>query len=155
MVNVPYKKTDLYDELTERYGIFEHYYDVMMFLVVLCYREGQPETDDYKGGSDGERGSIGIERFHGNSHYHAIVASLAFQRRGDPSAMADAEVHADVIPQYAAGGLDVYEEKFGDIAGDPTDAIANYINSCAEDEDSDQEDDELQTILKNFEDLGI
>lgn len=155
MVNVSYKKTDLYDDLTQRYGIFEHYYDVMMFLAVLCYREGTPKTDDYKGGSDGERGSIGIERFHGNNHYHAIVASLAFQRRGDPSAMADDEVHADVIPQYAAGGLEVYENKFGDIAGDPTDAIANYINSCAENGDPGREDDELQTILKNFEDLSL
>ena len=155
MVNVPYKKTQLYDELTERYGIFEHYYDVIMFLAVLCYREGEPKTDDYKGGNEGERGSIGIGRFHGNSHYHAIVASLAYQRRGSPEAMANAEVHADVISQYAAGGLEVYGEKFGDVAGDPTDAIANYINSCTEDGDPQHEDDELQTILRNFEDLGV
>lgn len=155
MVDVFYNQTDLYDELTDQYEIFEHYYDVMMFLVMLCYREGQPKTDNYKSGDEGERSSIAIELFHRDSHYHAIVASLAYQRRGDPEAMAEAEIHADVIPQYAAGGLEVYREKFGEISGDPTDAIANYINSCAKDGDPQREDDELQTILKNFENLGV
>lgn len=150
MANVSYKKTPVYDELTEEYGIFEHYYDAMMFLAVLGYREGRPETENYTGTGD-ESGSIGLERFHGNSRYRAIVACLAFQRDGDPSDMADPKVHREVIAQYAAGGLAVYEEEFGHVVGDPADAIANYIKSCTDPERRTLEDDELQTIIQSFD----
>jgi dnd system-associated protein 4 len=151
MVNIPYKKTDVYDALTDEHGIFDYYFDVIMFMAVLGYREGEIETEDYLGDED-ERGSIGIERFHNNNHYHAIVAALAFQKTGDPSSMADPDVHRKIIPQYAAGGLKVYEREFGDVAGDPTDALANYIKSCVDDEEVTREDDELQTIIQSFDD---
>lgn len=149
MVSVTYKKTPLYDELTEEYEIFDHYYEVMVFLAVLGYRAGEIETDDYTGTED-ERGSFGLERFYGNDRYHAIVAALAFQKTSEPSAMADPAVHREVIAQYAAGGLRVYRDEFGDVAGDPTDAIANYANSCIDDR-SQGPDDELQTIIQNFD----
>lgn len=153
MLNVKYKKPEIYDKLTEEYDIFEYYYDVVVFLAVLGYRAGNCETDDYLGDEDaGTRGSIDIERFHNDSHYHAISAALAFQKTGDPSAMADPEIHADVLAQYAAGGLKVYEEEFGDVAGDPTDALANYINSTVDDQDITAEDGELQTIIQSFDD---
>nr|WP_227134685.1 hypothetical protein [Halorubellus salinus] len=142
----------VYDELTDRYEIFEYYYDVLVFMAVLGYREGRRETEDYLGSEDdGTRGSIGIDRFHNDSRYHAIVAALAFQARNDPSAMADPSVHAEVLAQYAAGGLQVFEEEFGDVAGDPTDALANYVKSVAEDQDIETEEDELQAILQSFD----
>jgi len=92
-----------------------------------------------------------INMLHKDNHYHAIVAALAFQKTGDPSAMADPEVHAEVIAQYAAGGLQVYENEFGDVAGDPVDALANYIKSTVDEEDVTTEDDELQTIIQSFD----
>lgn len=149
MVDVTYKKTPLYDTLTDEYAIFEHYYDVMVFLAVLGFRADEIETDDYRG-SDEQRGSIGIERFYGNDRYHAIVAALAYQQTNDPSAMADPAIHREVIAQYAAGGLRVYQDAIGDVAGDPTDAIANYVKSCI-DETHTSPDDELQTIIQNFD----
>lgn len=153
MVNVPYKKTDVYDKLTDEYEIFEYYFDAIMFMAVLGYRHDNIKTDssEYLGDED-ERGSIGIERFHDRSHYHAIVAALAFQKTGDPSAMADPDVHREVIPQYAAGGLEVYENEFGDVAGDPTDALATHIKSVVDEAVVTHEDDELQTIIQSFDD---
>lgn len=153
MVNVPYKKTDVYDELTKEHEIFEYYYDVLVFMAVLGYRAGELETEDYLGDEDaGTRGSIGIERFHNNNHYHAIVAALAFQKTGDPSAMADPTIHAEVLAQYSAGGLKIYKKEFGDVAGDPVDALANYIKSTVDGQDLTTEDDELQTIIQSFDD---
>lgn len=151
MARVRYKKTEVYDLLTEKHDIFENYIDVIIFMAILGYREDNIKTQDYLGDQD-ERSEIGIELFHNHNHYHAIVAALAFQKTGDPSSMADPEVHREVIPQYAAGGLEVFQEEFGEVAGDPTDALANYIKSCTVDETSVQDSDELQTIIQSFDD---
>jgi dnd system-associated protein 4 len=150
MVDVRYKKAEVYDELTEEYGLFKYYYQVMLFLAVLGYREDTIETNDYID----DESSFGLERFTDRGRYHAIITCLAFQKTGDSSAMADDKIKRDAVAQYAAGGLKVYEREFGHIAGDPTDAIANYIKSCTTG-GTEPDDGVLQTIIQSFDDEGL
>jgi len=153
MFKLTYKKTDVYDELKEECEIFEYYVDVLVFMAVLGYRAGEIETEDYMGDEDaGTVGRMDINMLHKDNQYHAVVAALAFQKTNDPSAMADPEVHAEVIAQYAAAGLKIYEQEFGEVAGDPVDALANYIKSTVDEKEITSEDDELQTIIQSFED---
>ena len=153
MSRFTYKKTDVYEELKEEYEIFEYYMDILVFMAVLGYQADKVETEDYMGNEDaGTVGEMDIKMLYKDNQYHAVVAALAFQKTNDPSTMADPEIHAEVITQYAAGGLKVYEQEFGDVAGDPVDALANYIKSTVDEQEITTEDDELQTIIQSFED---
>lgn len=78
-------------------------------------------------------------------------ACLAFQHTGDPEALVDPAVHKKVIAQYAAGGLEFAQEQFGQNAGDPTDAIVNYIRSREESEDDEIIQGELDAIVEAFD----
>lgn len=78
------------------------------------------------------------------------MASLAFQDTGDPEALVDEQTHMKVLAQYAAGGLEIAEDEFGDIAGDPTDAIINYIK-MSQSEGTGTEG-ELAKIVQSFDD---
>lgn len=125
---ISYKQSPLYDRVVEEYDIFEHSYDFMVFLAVLGYREDNPVRDGYEGSeSEGTRGQIGADNFFSNELYQVIAACIAYQDTGDRSALVDRELQAERLTQYAAGGLEIAEEEFGSIAGDPTDAIANRV----------------------------
>ena len=78
------------------------------------------------------------------------MASLAFHDTGNPEALVDSDTQMRVLAQYAAGGLEIAEREFGEVAGDPTDAIVNYIKS-SRDTDTDFEG-ELERIVKSFDD---
>lgn len=135
---------DLYEDLADQYDVFEYPRDVLMFMAVLGYVEGEPKRDDYKG-SDDNQGNTRIEGFYTQEMYQVFGGCLAYQDTGDPDALVDLELQAEVISQYAAGGLEIAQEEFGDVAGDPTDAIVNYINKIAKDRDK-----TVTTILKNI-----
>lgn len=145
-----YLKTDLYDTLVDEYGVFEYNYDLLVFLAVLGYREGSPVRSNYTGErSEGTLGEIGLDNLYSNELYRAVMASLAFQDTGDPEALVDSGVQMRVLAQYAAGGLEVAESEFGDVAGDPTDAFVNYLKGHAE--DGTDVKGELQTIIQAFD----
>lgn len=135
---------DLYEDLADQYDVFEYPRDVLMFMAVLGYVEGEPKRDDYKG-SDDNQGNTRIEGFYTQEMYQVFGGCLAYQDTGDPDALVDLELQAEVISQYAAGGLEIAQEEFGDVAGDPTDAIVNYINKIAKDRDK-----TVTTILKKI-----
>ncbi|MFB6197808.1 MAG: hypothetical protein ABEI52_05990, partial [Halobacteriaceae archaeon] len=59
------------------------------------------------------------------------------------------EEQIEKLTQYAAGGLEIAEEEFGRTAGDPTDAIVNYIKSKRE---TDTYQGTLGEIVKEFND---
>lgn len=132
---IKYRKSELYDRVVDEYDIFEYGYDFMVFLAVLGYREDAVARENYRGSdSDGTRAQIGAENFFANDLYRTVAACLAFQDTGDPATLVDPERQAEALVQYAAGGLDVAEAEFGETAGDPTDAILNYIKSYQESE---------------------
>lgn len=147
-----YKKTDLYDRMVEEYEIFEYSYDFLVFLAVLGYQKGQPVRSNYSGSRDeGTLGEIGLDNLYSNALYRSVMASLAFQDTEDPEALVDSSVQMRALAQYAAGGLEVAESEFGELAGDPTDALVNYLQS-QEDADDDEVKGELQTIIQAFDD---
>lgn len=144
-MSVSFYNPDLYEELVEQYDIFEFRRDVVMFMAVLGYVEGEPKREDFRGSGD-EQGNTRIESFYSRDLYRVFGASLAYQDTGDPDALVDLELQARLISQYAAGGLELFKKELGDISGDPTDAIINYINGLAEEPDESE-----QTILKQIQ----
>ena len=150
---INYEQGELYERLKDEYGVFEYYIEVLLFLAVVGYRENRVKRSDYKGDSgEGTAGEAGLQNIHSREAYRTVAASIAFQDTGDPEALVDAEEHKRVIAQYAAGGLEFVREEFGDNAGDPTDAIVNYIKSRREDEDDEEIEGELQEIVDAFDD---
>lgn len=147
---ISYKKSDLYDRVVEKYDIFENSYDFMVFLAVMGYQEGNVARTEYEGSdAEGTKGQIGTENFFANDLYRVIAASIAFQDTGEHAALVDPELQGEKIAQYAAGGLEVAHREFGDVAGDPTDAIVNYVKNQKE-EDTYQ--GTLGEIIKSFDD---
>jgi hypothetical protein len=146
---VKYKKSDLYDRVVDEYEIFDYGYEFMVFLAVMGYREGNSDREEYRG--DGE---IGLENLKNKELYRTIMASLAFQDTGDPDALADLDRQEKILAQYSAGGLQVAEREFGQTAGDPTNAIVNYIKSH---QDTEPYQGTLGEIVSAFDDqmMGI
>jgi hypothetical protein len=146
---VNYKKSDLYGKVVDEYEIFDYGYEFMTFLAVMGYREGKPEREDYRG--DGE---IGLENLLNREIYRIIMASLAFQDTGDPEALVDVDRQEKILVQYSAGGLKIAEEEFGQTAGDPTDALVNYISNH---QDTETYQGTLGEIVSAFDDqmMGV
>lgn len=141
---VKYKKSDLYDRVVDEFEIFEYGYEFMVFLAVVCYRDGEPEREDYRG--DGE---IGLENLQNRELYRIIMASLAFQDTGDPNALIDADRQEKILTQYSAGGLKFAEQEFGQTVGEPTDAIVNYVKKY---QDTEEYQGTLGEIVDAFDD---
>lgn len=127
----------------------------MVFLAVIGDQEGNVVRTGYEGDdADGTKGQIGVENFFANDLYRVITASIAFQDTEDPAALVNSELQAEKLTQYAAGGLEIAERKFGETAGDPTNAIVEYIQN------HDEEDiyqGTLGEIVKAFDDemMGV
>jgi dnd system-associated protein 4 len=153
---ISYRKTDLYERVVDEYEVFENYYDFLVFLAVIGYRENNPIRSNYRGsGSDGTKGEIGLQNVRSNDLYRTIMACLAFQDTGDPESLVDSSTQMRVLSQYAAGGVEVAEREFGEVAGDPTDAILNYIRRRQDEEPG--HGGELERIVESFDDemMGI
>lgn len=146
---VKYRKSSLYNRVVNEYGVFDYGYEFMVFLAVVGYRNGKPDREDYRG--DGE---IGLENLLNKELYRIIMASLAFQDTGEPDALVDPDRQERILAQYSAGGLQVAEKEFGQTAGDPTDAIVNYIRN---NQDVDTYQGTLGEIVDAFDDqmMGI
>jgi len=146
---VEYKTSDLYDRVVEEYGIFKSGYEFMVFLATVGYRDGKPDREDYRG-----EGEIGLENLLNRELYRIIMASLAFQDTGDPEALVDVDRQEKILVQYAAGGLKIAEREFGKTAGDPTDAMVNYIKSH---QDTETYQGTLGEIVSAFDDemMGV
>ncbi|ELZ20836.1 hypothetical protein C475_19593 [Halosimplex carlsbadense 2-9-1] len=135
-MSVSFKKTDIYDEWVEEYEIFENLYDAVMFMAVLGYANDSVERQNFRGSKDGVgQGNIRIESFYSNDLYQVIGGCLAYQDTNDPDALVKTELQAKIISQYATGGVAIAQSEFGDISGDPTDAIVNYIDEFEDDPD--------------------
>lgn len=150
---IEYEQGDIYEQLVDEYEVFNYYYEVLVFLAVIGYREERKKHNNYKGKSEDATGSeASLQNVHSRDLFHTVGASLAFQDTGDPKALVEPEEHKRVIAQYAAGGLEVAQEEFGQNAGDPMDAIVNYIQSHRNDEKSEEIEGELGDIVDAFDD---
>ncbi|WP_254524001.1 hypothetical protein [Natrinema caseinilyticum] len=150
---IEYEQGELYEQLVDEYEVFDYYYEVLLFLAVVGYREEEVKREDYKGDSDAEtNGEAGLQNVHSRDLFHTVAACLAFQDTNDPEALVDREEQKRVIAQYAAGGLEFAEQEFGQNAGDPTDAIVNYIRSRKDEEDDEVIEGELGAIVDSFDD---
>jgi len=150
---IQYKKGEIYETLVDEYGVFEYYYDVLVFLAVVGYHEDRVKRNDYKGSStDGTKGEAGLKNVYSRDLYRTIAACLAFQDTNDPANLVDSEAHKRVLAQYAAGGLEVAEREFGSVAGDPTDAIVSYIKDRHGMVVTGERDTLLGEIVESFDD---
>lgn len=148
---IQYEQGELYEQLVDEHGVFDHYYEVLLFLAVVGYREDNVKRENYTGDSEaGTQSDAGLHNVHSRDLFHTVAACLAFQDTGDPEALVDPAEHKRVIAQYAAGGLEFAEEEFGQNAGDPTDAVVNYIRSRQG--DGPEIDSELEKIVQSFDD---
>jgi len=144
---IQYRKSDLYTAVVDRYEIFSSNYDFLIFTAIIGYRNNSPDRNNFKG-NDETKGEIGLDNIYGVDLYRTIVSCLAYQDKGKPEALVNSKMQMDILAQYASGGLKIAEEEFGDVAGDPTDAIINYIKDNQED-DPDLEG-ELKRIYESF-----
>ncbi len=150
---IEYEQGELYQKLVDEYEVFDYLYEALLFFAVIGYREGYVKRNGYKGDRDAETdGEAGLQNVHSRDLYHTVAASLAFQDTGDPEALVDPIEHKRVIAQYAAGGLEFAMEEFGQNAGDPTDAIVNYIKSRKDEDDDETIEGELGEIVDAFDD---
>lgn len=152
-INIEYKQGDLYEKLVDEYEVFEYYYEALVFFAVIGYREDRVKRSDYTGSkADDTKSEAGLQNVYSRDLYQTIAACLAFQDTGNPESLVDPETHKRVIAQYAAGGLEYAHQEFGQTAGDPTDAIINYIESCDDPTTRSRVDGELQKIVEAFDD---
>lgn len=150
-MSVSFKKPDLYDEWVEEYEIFDNLYDAVIFMAVLGYVEDNVERGNFRGSKEGVgQGNIRIESFYSDDIYRVIGSCLAYQDTDDPDALVDPELQAEIISKYATGGLEIAQKEFGDIPGDPTDAIVNYIETREERPET-GEKTILNKIRENFD----
>jgi hypothetical protein len=70
--------------------------------------------------------------------YKATAAAIAYNDLKTPEALINPEKQLTTLAKFQAGGATILEEKFGDIEGDPTNALLNYIQDhrSADDEDT-------------------
>lgn len=148
---IQYEQGELYEQLVDEHEVFNNYYDVLLFLAVVGYREGNVKRENYKGDREaGTKSEAGLQNVHSKDLYHTVAACLAFQDTGDPETLVDPMEHKRVIAQYAAGGIEFAKEEFGQNAGDPTDAVVNYIRSRQGDGPAIKS--ELEKIVQSFDD---
>lgn len=148
---IQYKKTELYTHWVDEYELFENYYDLLVFLAVLGHYEEEVVESNYAGSRrDDTRSEAGLQNVYSKDLYRSILACLAYDYTGDPEALVDSSTQMTVLAKYAAGGLNVVEEQFGDVSGDPTDALVNYLRDSRSEEDD--IGGELKKIVESFDD---
>jgi dnd system-associated protein 4 len=148
---VKYRTSELYDTVVDEHNVFNSSYDFMMFLAILGYSKNNPVRDNFDGSAnEGTRGEIGLENVYSNELYRVLMMSLAYQDTNDPEALVDSKKQIEVLTQYAAGGLEIAEREFGGTAGDPLNAIMNYIKNKRE--ESEDFEGVLGDIVNSFDD---
>ncbi len=145
-IRVTYKKTPIYEQLVDDYEIFSSYVDFFVFSACLGYAK-ERKIEDYSG--DNEMLWMHL----GNSEiYRAVAAAIAYQDMGDPEALIQPETQLDILAKYAAGGAEIAAEEFGNISGDPTDTVLNYIQKHHDPTTQEEQEEILQEIMNSFND---
>lgn len=146
-VRQKYKQPDdVYERFVEEYGIFEKKMDLFFFTGCLGYYFDEIDVDDYQG--DGEMLWM---HFSNQRKYRATAAAIAYQRTEDPGALVDPSTQLQILAQYAAGGIDVLRREFGEVKGDPTDALMNFIQDHRDPDREEEQETLLGEIVSSFD----
>ena len=146
-----YKQPPIYEELTKGHEIFDTKLDLFVFAACVGYAHGRCLTEGYEGSGD-DQGEMHWMHFSDKDLYRAIAASIAYQHHHEASALVEPTTQLETFAMYAAGGIEVIEDKFGDIKGDPTDAILSFIQDWDEKDDTDKRQTVLGDIMGSFDD---
>lgn len=140
-----YEKTSIYEQLVKEHDVFDSYTDFFVFCATLGYVRGEARPD-----YDGDAEMLWMH-LSNDELYRAVAAAIAYQDRNDPEALLDPGIQLDVLGKYAAGGAEIAADEFGDINGDPTDAVTNFLKSNQEPETQAEQDDVLADIRESFD----
>ncbi|CCQ35031.1 hypothetical protein [Halorhabdus tiamatea] len=144
-VRETYEKKPVYEQLVDEHDVFGSYVDFFMFAASLGFARDEKETDY---GGDNEMLWMHL----GNKDlYRATAAAIAYQDTDDPEALVDPSRQLEILAQYAAGGAEIAQEEFGDIKGDPTDTVLNFIQSNHDPNTQEEQDSVLQEIISSFD----
>ncbi|WP_336361572.1 hypothetical protein [Haladaptatus sp. ZSTT2] len=143
---VNYEKTPIYETLVDDYGVFGSYVDFFVFAATLGFNKGKVVREGYEG--DNEMLWMHLQK---KDLYRVVAASIAFQDTKDPAALLNPKKQLQILAQYAAGGAQIAAEEFGDVTGDPTDAVVTYLQANHRDEDQEEDETILSEIKLDFE----
>lgn len=143
---VHYEKTAIYETLVGNYGIFESYTDFFMFAAALGFAKGDSIRKGYEG--DNEILWMHLQK---KDLYRVVAASIAYQDTNDPATLLDAKTQLQILAQYAARGAEIAAEEFGNVTGDPTNAVVNYLQTHHRSEDQEEDESLLSDIKMSFE----
>lgn len=138
-VRVNYEQTDVYEQFVDEYGVFNSYQDFFVFAAAVGF------ANDEKA-DPGSGNEMLWMHFTDKNLYKATAAAIAYNDLKKPEALINPEKQLSILAKFQAGGTDILQEKFGDIEGDPTDAILNFIK---EQQDVD-EDGGTQTVIEKI-----
>lgn len=143
---VNYDKTEIYETLVDEYEIFDSYVDFFMFAASLGY-----DRDEYV--ADGDEGDNEMLWMHlrSNERYQVIAASIAYQHSGDPETLVKPDRQLPILARYAAGGAQIAKQEFGDVVGDPTDSVINFLQAAHNEETQDKEEEILKQVREGFD----
>lgn len=144
---VNYEKTEIYETLVDDYEIFGSYTDFFMFAASLGYDRDEFDSEGDKG--DNEMLWMHVSR---KDVYQVVSASIAYQHTDDPQTLVNPEEQLPILAGYAACGAEIAAEEFGDVAGDPTDAVVNFLQLERSEDKQDEEEEILNEIREGFDD---
>jgi dnd system-associated protein 4 len=146
-VRVNYQKTDIYEFLVDEYEVFDTYVDFFMFAASLGYYRDEYAPD----GDSGENEMLWMH-IRKQEYYRVVAASIAYQHTGDAEALVSPDEQLPILARYAAGGAQVAAQEFGEIAGDPTDSVVNFLQNVHSEEEQDEEEEILKKVREDFDD---
>jgi dnd system-associated protein 4 len=144
-IRVTYEKTDIYETLVDDYSIFGSYVDFFVFAGCLGFAKDRKKQEP---SGDNEMLWMHV----GNKDlYRAVAASLAYQDTNDPNSLIDPETQLEALNKYAAGGAEIAAREFGDISGDPTDAVLSYIQANHDPTTQSEQESIMDNIMSSFD----
>jgi hypothetical protein len=144
---VNYEKTEIYETLVDEYGIFESYIDFFVFAASVGY-----SFDEYVPGGDEGDNEILWMHINRKELYQVVAASIAYQHTDDPEVLMHPADQLPILARFAAGGAQIAAEEFGDVTGNPTDAVVNFLRSEHNEDRQDAEEEILTQIREGFDD---
>jgi hypothetical protein len=141
---IKYKVDEFAESLISEYDIFQQR-EFFVFTACVGYANGRLDKDH-----DGEKEMLWMN-LASVELYKALAGSIAYQHHEEPEMLLDRQSQLETLSWYSAGGAEVLKEKFGDIKGDPTDALVSYIKEYRDESESEGGQTKLRDIMQSFE----
>lgn len=144
-VRVNYEQTDVYEQFVDEYSVFNSYQDFFVFAAAVGH--ARDRHDDPGSGNE-----MLWMHFTDKTLYKATAAAIAYNHHKTPEALIDPERQLETLAKFQAGGVKILEEEFGDIEGDPTNALLNYIQDERKEGGGAGTQTVIEQIVKSFDD---